>query len=107
MTRSHRRSRTASAFYAVAVGVGAFVAMGVLQLATASRSDALAPDEYGWWTESNPDDVTGLVTGAPTIPPDVPPGGMLVEGPGASPTAIAALAFTTDSGPRRRERRWS
>jgi hypothetical protein len=87
----------ARAVFALAMGVGAFVGVVALQIATAPRSEAVGPDEYGWWTEANPDDVTGLLPAPTPAAPDVPSGGMLVEGPGSSPSDVAALAFTTDS----------
>lgn len=64
-----------------------------------SPAFAVAPDVYGWWTQANPGNVIPTLLG-PTaaLPPDVPPDGMLVEGPAEGPLAMAALSYTVPDG---------
>jgi hypothetical protein len=55
---------------------------------TVAPAYALPPRDKGWWTVTNP------------LPaPDVPAGGLLVQGgPGGSPTAFAAVLYELDPG---------
>lgn len=65
---------------------------------------AEAPAQAGWWSQTNPGSVGG--TSAAPAPPDVPAGGLLVEGgmssaPGsadAGPTAFGAVVYRIPAG---------
>jgi hypothetical protein len=74
-------------------GIVVMLTMGL----TAVPAGAAAPRDQGWWTVTNPG-----IPGAPApvpAPPDVPAGGLLIQGGGGgAPTAFAALLYELDPG---------
>ena len=64
--------------------VVATLAVGIVP--TAARADA--PRDQGWWTVTNP----------VPAPPDVPARGLLVQGGGSTPAAIAAVLYELSPG---------
>jgi hypothetical protein len=72
-------------------------AAGVGVIGVTSSANAAAPDQQGWWTQTNAGlgSQTGLAVPAPPAPADVPSNGLLIEGGAspASPTAYAALVY--------------
>src|SRR4051794_34992426 len=57
-------------------------------VAAAAPALAEAPLQHGWWTTTN----TGTLP-VSVPPPDVPAGGMLVEGGATSPSAYGAVVY--------------
>jgi hypothetical protein len=82
-----RLARVLMSVFAAAVGV----------IGVTSSANAEAPDQQGWWTQTNPGlgSQTGLAVPAPPAPADVPSNGLLIEGGSspASPIAYAALVY--------------
>jgi hypothetical protein len=65
----------------------------VFAVAVPSSAWALAPTSTGWWWRAQ----TGVVVEVPA-PPQVPEGGLYVEGAPGGPTAVAAVRFTLGEG---------
>lgn len=80
----------------LAVSLG--VQLAILALG-AGASWAQAPVQEGWWTVTNPGGVPASLTNS-AIAPDVPSGGLLVEGGASatSPDAYAALVYPLERG---------
>jgi hypothetical protein len=78
------------------------LAAGVGVIGVASSANAAAPDQQGWWTQTNPGlgSQTGLAVPSPPAPADVPSKGLLIEGgsSAASPNAYAALVYQLAAG---------
>jgi hypothetical protein len=77
-----------------AIGAIAFAMVGY-GVPRVSAQSAAAPDEQGWWTVTNP----GSPLPSPPAP-DVPAGGLLVQGgtSASKPAAYAALIYFVPSG---------
>jgi hypothetical protein len=88
----NRLARVLVSVFAAAVG-----GIGV-----ASSAGAEAPDQQGWWTQTNPGlgSQTGLEVPATPVPADVPSNGLLLEGGSSpdSPIAYAALVYQLPVG---------
>ena len=88
----------------VTLAAAALAASGALSGLGAGAAWAEAPVQAGWWTQANPGSIEGTPT--PPTPPDVPAGGLLVEGGTSSvsgssdsgPTAFGALVYQVPSG---------
>jgi hypothetical protein len=70
-------------------------ALLLLSYASPETARADAPSQQGWWTVTNPG---GLPTPSLSAGPDVPAKGLLVEGGGQKPSAIAALIYPLSQG---------
>ncbi|HEX5267417.1 MAG TPA: hypothetical protein VFW24_11645 [Acidimicrobiales bacterium] len=91
--RRRRAKRIGPALAAAAAAAGIAGATGALLIGPAATTAwAQAPVQAGWWTQANP----GSVEGSPAAPapPDVPAGGLLVEGGPASTTGASDAGAT-------------
>jgi hypothetical protein len=94
--RRRRAKRTGPALAVGAAAAGIAGATTALLIGPAAATAwAQAPAQAGWWTQANP----GSVEGSPAAPapPDVPAGGLLIEG-GTASTAGASDAGATAFG---------
>lgn len=93
--------RAIARFAQLAIGIVVVMfAIGVL--VGPARAEAVAPDVYGWWTQTDPQGAVPSALGATgnpiEVPPDVPSNGMEVEGPESNQVAVAAVAYSVPEG---------